>query len=125
MSLFKFGKFERDVDFTDPNLIDQIEESETKAIEASKKVPLVGKTSDRIRALSKIYNTFFDEVLGEGSSALLFGDSESYALRIDAYNAFCQSIKDTTKSLYSSSAAQKFMPNKQNRQQRRQKNYWN
>lgn len=118
MSLFRFGNYEKDIDFTDAVLIDQIEESDHKATESAKNLSPTGKTGDRIRALNKVYDTFFEEVLGKDALPLLFGESQSYQARVNAYNSFCEAIKDTTNSIYSGNV-KKFTPN---RQQRRHNN---
>ena len=50
MSLWKFGNFEAEVDFTDADFLDVLEEAKAEMFEAGKKVPITGKQSDIIRA---------------------------------------------------------------------------
>ena len=50
MSLWKFGDFEAEVDFTDADFLDVLEEAKAEMFEAGKKVPITGKQSDIIRA---------------------------------------------------------------------------
>ena len=50
MSLWKFGDFEADVDFTDADFLDAIDEAKAAMHEAEQNVPVVGKNSDIIRA---------------------------------------------------------------------------
>ena len=50
MSLWKFGDFETDVDFTDADFLDAIEDAKAAMHEEQKNVPVVGKNSDIIRA---------------------------------------------------------------------------
>ena len=51
MSLWKFGDFEAEVDFTDADFLDVLEEAKAEMFEAGKKVPITGKQSDIIRAV--------------------------------------------------------------------------
>lgn len=122
MSLFKFGELEKEIDFTDPDIIDLIEVEDERARNEAKNASPIGKASDRIRALSAIYDRFFDTVIGAGSSTKMFGANKSYIMRVDAYNAFCNAINQETVEI-NNIAAQKFVPSKPvNRQQRRKFN---
>ena len=42
MSLWKFGNFEAEVDFTDADFLDVLEEAKAEMFEAGKKVPITG-----------------------------------------------------------------------------------
>ena len=42
MSLWKFGNFEAEVDFTDADFLDVLEEAKAEMFEAGKKVPMTG-----------------------------------------------------------------------------------
>ena len=47
MSLWKFGDFEADVDFTDADFLDAIDKAKAAMHEAEQNVPVVGKNSPR------------------------------------------------------------------------------
>ena len=63
MSLWKFGDFEAEVDFTDADFLDVLEEAKAEMFEAGKKVPITGKQSDIIRAQCACFYVFFDTLL--------------------------------------------------------------
>ena len=67
MSLWKFGDFETDVDFTDADFLDAIEDAKAAMHEEQKNVPVVGKNSDIIRAQCACFYVFFDTLFGEGA----------------------------------------------------------
>lgn len=67
MSLWKFGDFETDVDFTDADFLDAIEDAKAAMYEEQKNVPVVGKNSDIIRAQCACFYVFFDTLFGEGA----------------------------------------------------------
>ena len=48
MSLWKFGDFEADVDFTDADFLDAIDEAKAAMHEAEQNVPVVGKNSIKL-----------------------------------------------------------------------------
>ena len=50
MSLWKFGTFEQEIDFTDADFMDALEEAQEQLVIQSKETPKVGKKSDIIRA---------------------------------------------------------------------------
>ena len=70
MSLWKFGDFEADVDFTDADFLDAIDEAKAAMHEAEQNVPVVGKNSDIIRAQCACFYVFFDTLFGEGAACL-------------------------------------------------------
>lgn len=65
MSQWTFGDFEIEVDFTDADFIDRMEEAKNKMDERVKQLPKVGKISDIIRAQVGCFDTFFEEMFGE------------------------------------------------------------
>lgn len=65
MSLWKFGDFEAEVDFTDADFLDVLEEAKAEMFEAEQNVPVVGKNSDIIRARCACFYVFFDTLFGE------------------------------------------------------------
>ena len=69
MSLWKFGNFEAEVDFTDADFLDVLEEAKAEMFEAGKKVPITGKQSDIIRAQCACFYVFFDTLFDAVLSA--------------------------------------------------------
>lgn len=72
MSLWKFGDFEGDADFTDADFLDAIDEAKKVMTEMQKKVPVVGKSSDIIRAQCACFYAFFDTIFGDGAAERIF-----------------------------------------------------
>lgn len=64
MSLFKFGQLEAEVDFTDADFLETIEEAKKTLTKDMVEVPKVGREADIIRAQCKCYFNFFDNILG-------------------------------------------------------------
>ena len=58
MSLFKFGDFEAEVDFTDADFLTDLEYAQEKLSEDAAKVPKTGKTAELFRAQCQCYLTF-------------------------------------------------------------------
>ena len=66
MSLWKFGDFEADVDFTDADFLDAIDEAKAAMHEAEQNV-VRRRTGDIIRAQCACFYVFFDTLFGEGA----------------------------------------------------------
>ena len=58
MSLFKFGDFETEVDFTDADFLTDLEYAQEKLSEDAAKVPKTGKTAELFRAQCQCYFNF-------------------------------------------------------------------
>ena len=84
MSLFKFGDFEAEVDFTDADFLTDLEYAQEKLSEDVAKVPKTGKTAELFRAQCQCYFNFFDYLFGEGTHEAMFQGRTSYALCIEA-----------------------------------------
>lgn len=83
MSLWKFGKFETELDFTDVDFLDAIENA-YDILEADAKVlPVEGRPSVIARAQVECYDRFFENIFGKGVCEQLF-DSKSLEKRLDA-----------------------------------------
>ena len=80
MSLWKFGDFEADVDFTDADFLDAIDEAKAAMHEAKQNVPVVGKNSDIIRAQCACFYVFFDTLFGEGAGERILCGKNSIKL---------------------------------------------
>ena len=74
MSLWKFGDFEAEVDFTDADFLDVLEEAKAEMFEAGKKVPITGKQSDIIRAQCACFYVFFDTLLAREPGSVSFAE---------------------------------------------------
>lgn len=84
MSLWKFGEFEREIDFTDASFMDRVESATDQLHKEVENLPKDGKESESIRAQNRVYDNYFNRVFGKGASNLLFGGSESLQKRIEA-----------------------------------------
>ena len=87
MSLFKYGDLEREIDFTDVEFLENLDEAKKLIKEEAAQVPKVGKTADIIRAQCQCYFNFFDRVIGEGAHEEMFGGKTSLNACLDAADA--------------------------------------
>ena len=55
MSLFKYGDLEREIDFTDVEFLENLDEAKKLIKKEAAQVPKVGKTADIIRAQCQCY----------------------------------------------------------------------
>lgn len=83
MSQWKFNDFETDVDFTDADFIERIEEAQELLRKDVSELPKAGKNSELIRAQNACYENFFDRIFGQGASAEMFRTA-SLSERLDA-----------------------------------------
>ena len=90
MSLWKFGDFEAEVDFTDADFLDVLEEAKAEMFEAGKKVPITGKQSDIIRAQCACFYVFFDTLFGEGAGERILCGKNSIKLCNEAAESLQQ-----------------------------------
>ena len=75
-----------DVDFTDADLIEKIEEGSKKVYEQTEKVKKEKyQLAEGIRQECKILKDFLDYVFGEGTSKEFFGDKDSLHLCMKAF----------------------------------------
>lgn len=87
MSLFIYGDLEKEVDFTDVYFIEEVEKANTRMQTKTKSIPVTGKKTDLVKRQIEILDAFFEDILGEGASKLMFGDSGSALKRAQAFNA--------------------------------------
>ena len=87
MSLFIYGDLEKEVDFTDVYFIEEVEKANIRMQNKTKSIPATGKKTDLVKKQIEILDTFFDDILGEGASKLMFGDSGSALKRAQAFNS--------------------------------------
>lgn len=87
MSLFTFGDLEVEIDFTDVDFLENLEEAKRLIQEEAKQVPKTGKTADIIRAQCQCYFNFFDRAIGEGAHVAMFSGKTSLNLCLNATDA--------------------------------------
>lgn len=86
MSLFRFGNFEKDIDFTDADFLDAIDDAYQMLQDDVKSLPVVGKISDIVRAQNACYDAFLNSILGVDASVKMF-ETNSLLKRIEAVEA--------------------------------------
>lgn len=84
MSLFKYGNLEAEIDFTDADFLDRIDEAKQNLEEDMKGIPKTGKAADIVRAQCQCFFNFFDYILGEGTHEEMFHGRTSLNMCIDA-----------------------------------------
>jgi len=114
MSQWKFNNSEFEIDVTDADFLDKVEEAGNFADTEQKKVRKVGKTSDIIREQCSVFYRYFDMVLGSGSGEKIFAGKSSIALCNQAVDSFIGFIAaDINHAKESSNALMnKYKPNK-------------
>ena len=76
----------RDIDFTDADLLEKIEEGSKKVYNETEKIRNVNlKLAEGIRQECKILKDFIDYVFGEGTSKEWFGEKDSLHLILQAF----------------------------------------
>lgn len=115
MSLWKFGDFETDVDFTDADFLDAIEDAKAAMHEEQKNVPVVGKNSDIIRARCACFYVFFDTLFGEGAGERILRGKNSIMLCNEAAESLLDFETAETKKL--DDKYDKYVPNQNTTQQ--------
>ena len=124
MSQWKFGKFETEIDFTDVDFLDRIDEGKQLMQEAENHVLKVGKNSDIIRSQCEVFYAFFDHVFVREAREAMFEGKTSLVLCVKAsesLSAFEKQEANRIDSMYGKYEVQ----NHGNRQQRRTYNKQN
>lgn len=112
MSLFKYGEFEKELDFSDPDFLDRIEEANSKMKRKAQNIPTTGKQTNIVRKQVEILDAFFDEVLGAGASKEMF-DSKSALKRTEAFQALQEAQTVDTRKM--DEARNLWSPNREQR----------
>lgn len=68
-----------------------------------------------IRSFCKIVSDAFDEVLGEGTSKILFGDEEDMELALPAFAQLTEQVRNYGTNGEVEAAVKKYMPNREQR----------
>lgn len=124
MSQWKFGNFETEIDFTDVDFLDRIDEGKQLMQEAENHVLKVGKNSDIIRSQCEVFYAFFDHVFGRDAREAMFEGKTSLMLCVKASESLSEFEKQEANridSMYGKYEVQ----NHGNRQQRRAYNKQN
>ncbi len=116
MSRWKFGKFEAEVDFTDADFMDALEEAQKELADRSMEIPKGGKKSDIIRAQVGCFAQFFDHIFGPGTSEKMYEGRASLELAIQSAESFSRFGEQEGRRMDDSYS--KYYVNR-NRQQRR------
>lgn len=105
----------RDIDFTDADLLERIEEGSKVVYDETEKLRNVNlKIAEGIRQECKILKDFIDYVFGEGTSKEWFGEKDSLHLILQA---FTDVIKEREKQMNSiNELASKYSPERVQRQ---------
>lgn len=127
MSLWEFGEFETDIDLTDVDTSEALDNAYEKITEEFQKVPSEGKTSEILKQQIKCFSVFFDTLFGEGTSEKISGGKKSLGIYIEAADSFYAFIeKENQKFGEIYSKYDKYrVQNSGNRQQRRNQKYRN
>lgn len=121
MSLWKFGNFEKEIDFTDADFLDSLDAAKANMAEELKKVPKVGKNSDIIRAQVQCYRTFFDTLFGTGAGEAIFEGKTSLEVCLRASSSLV-AFEDNESQRIDSQYSKYYVKNHGNREQRRKYN---
>lgn len=124
MSQWKFGNFETEIDFTDVDFLDRIDEGKQLMQEAENHVLKVGKNSDIIRSQCEVFYTFFDYVFGRDAREAMFEGKTSLMLCVKASESLSEFEKQEANRIDSMYGKYK-VQNHGNRQQRRAYNKQN
>lgn len=118
MSLWKFGNFEAEVNFSDADFLDKVDCAKQALDEQLKHVQKTGKMSDIIRSRCKCFYTFFDTLFYEGAANEMYdgkNDLELCVQSADSIFKFQQEEDERWRQSYGKYNVQ----NHGNRQQRR------
>lgn len=121
MSIWKFGNFEKEIDFTDADFLDALDAAKASMAEELKKVPKVGKNSDIIRAQVQCYRTFFDTLFGKGAGEAVFEGKTSLEVCLRAASSLV-AFEDNESQRIDSQYSKYYVQNHGNREQRRRYN---
>lgn len=121
MSLWKFGNFEKEIDFTDADFLDVLDAAKASMAEELRKVPKVGKNSDIIRAQVQCYRTFFDTLFGAGAGEAVFEGKTSLEVCLRAASSLV-AFEDRESQRIDSQYRKYYVQNHGNREQRRKYN---
>lgn len=115
MSLFTYGNYEKELDFTDVEFQEKLEQAQENLMQGVKRLPKTGKISEIMRAQVELYDGYLEYVLGKGAPAAMF-DTLSLEKRLDAIEQLADCREKSDVALHKRN--EKYVVNK-NREQRR------
>lgn len=118
MSLFKFGNFEAEVDFTDADFLDNLENAKNELDEQLKHVQKTGKMSDIVRSQCACFYAFFDTLFYEGASQEMYQGKNSLELCVQSAESLLKYQREEDARV-KQSYDRYYVQNHGNRQQRR------
>ena len=110
MDILEFGKFKKEVDFTDADFLDKVESANNRMQQRARNIQKTGKKTDIIRKNNEIIDKFFDEVFGQESSKKMFGTSQSTKKRVEVYDKMMNIA--TEQAAYTNEIANRFQVRK-------------
>ncbi len=116
MSQWKFNNFEAEVDFTDVDFLEKIENAQELLRDDIEAVPKTGKSSEIVRAQNQCYDNFFDRIFYDGASKEIFV-SNSMSERVAAVTSL-KELEDRQEEMLGT-IDKKYQVQKGNRAQRR------
>lgn len=97
----KINGVEINIDFTDADTIEKIEEGSKVVFEEAQKLKNSDlKPAEGIRQECKILKNFIDYVFGDGKSKEIFGEKNSLKDCLDAFEGIIKAREEQTKSFY-------------------------
>ena len=86
--MFTIRGVDFDIDILDADVMERLEDAAEKIQKrvAEEKAKKYKKNSEFIRVFNGLTEKFIDEVMGEGSSELIFGGSQNMMEHMEAYN---------------------------------------
>ena len=118
--MFKYGNFERELDFLDIDFYEKLEDAESALRTACMNIPKEGKISERLSIMLHAYDDYFNTVFGAGASEKMF-TGRNCQHRIDALNLITSLAKAENVEFSNKNA--KYAPNKQHKHSNFKKYY--
>lgn len=93
--MFEIKGVQFDVDILDADVMERLENAADKIQKrvAEEKAKKRKRNSEFIRVFNSLTEDFIDEVLGEGSSEMIFGGSQNMMEHMEAYNGIFEAKK--------------------------------
>ena len=99
--MFTIRGVDFDIDILDADVMERLEDAAEKIQKrvAEEKAKKYKKNSEFIRVFNGLTEKFIDEVLGEGSSELIFGGSQNMMEHMEAYNGIFAAKEEAMSSV--------------------------
>ena len=99
MSLYKYGKFEIEIDQTDVAFVEKYESAAEAYEKEMNAVRKDGKASEIFSAMCNVFFDMFDQIFGEGTHKLMFGEKRSVDACANALGQLVSVMNDYTGTL--------------------------